>query len=627
MTNEDRITLLKTWDRFYHDDKAMVDDATYDEFRDETKRLIPDHPYFATVGAKVTSKWEKAKHPFFMGSLEKCQTPDEMRAWMLRAGLREVFVSHKWDGIAIRLRYEKGKFVQAVTRGDGEVGEDITVNVRKMRGVPVVCGEFTGNIRGEIVLRKSVFAEHFKDKKNPRNAAGGAAKDLEGSKCHLLDVVCYQHHGDAGSLLTRSAEFYWLSSYGFQTFCDPWVFKNVDEVLTLYQEFIDGRRAALDFDIDGLVVEVNDTDAREAMGESGHRSEGARAFKFPHMKAETTLRDVLWQVGASGRVTPVAVFDPVDLAGATVRQATLHNLAYIRGLSVNETVRVGDTVLVSRRNDCIPAVESVTATAGGDLLSPPNACPSCTSPLKMDGEYLICPNKLECEAQTTGSIKRWIKKVGVKDFGPALIEALCEAGTVSEPADLYKISDGFLAETQLKGRRLGDSSATIAIKNLREKMNLPLHVIVGSLGIPLWSRSMVKVLVTAGYDTIEKMACARIDDLVRISGVETTKAGAFVEGFFAVRPKIESLLAAGITIAPEATGSLKGKTVCLTGFRDATMDTAIEAAGGTMKSGVVKGLTYLVAKDTSGTSGKLAKARENGTKVVSAEEMWKIIRQ
>ena len=370
------------------------------------------------------------------------------------------------------------------------------------------------------------------------------------------------------------------------------------------------------------------------MGEADHRPAGAVAFKFPHEKAETILRDIVWQVGASGRVTPVAVFDPVELCGATVRQATLHNVANIFRLTketaspeIKHWLAVEDTIVVSRRNDVIPCVEDLVKASGtGRLLSPPARCPSCDTTLKMVGEYLVCPNEAECEAQTAGSIKRWIKKVGVKDFGGSLVEALCAAGTVSEPADLYKISEGFLAETQLKGRRLGDSAAETAIKNLREKMSMPLHVLVGSLGIPLWSRSMVKVLVATGYDTLSKMGAAQVSDLVKIAGVEETKAKAFVEGFIAVHPKIQNLLQAGVTIMAEATGSLKGKTVCFTGFRDAELEAAVEGAGGTVKSSVVKGLTYLVAKDPAGTSGKLQKAREGGTKVVGIDEMWKIVR-
>ena len=261
-------------------------------------------------------------------------------------------------------------------------------------------------------------------------------------------------------------------------------------------------------------------------------------------------------------MTPVAVFDPVELCGATVRQATLHNVANIFRLTketaspeIKHWLAVEDTIVVSRRNDVIPCVEDLVKASGtGRLLSPPARCPSCDTALHMLGEYLVCPNSAECEAQTAGSIKRWIKKVGVKDFGGSLVEALCAAGTVSEPADLYRSPKGFWQR-----RSSRDAGSGILLRRLRSRIcarrcpcrSMYSWVPSGSS----WSRSMVKVLVATGYDTLSKMGAAQVSDLVKIAGVEETKAKAFVEGFIAVRPKIQNLLQAGVTIMAEATGS------------------------------------------------------------------------
>lgn len=643
------IAQLRAHDAAYAADAPTITDAAYDALRDEARCLHPNDPYWAEVGSRPRSAWPKVRLGFPMGSLNKVQTSDELKAWLPKGSL---FASLKLDGISILLQYEQGVLVLGATRGDGEIGEDITANVRKMPGVPIrLESSFTGHVRGEIVLRKSVFEEHFRAEgyKNCRNTAGGAAKDLEGGKCHLLDVICYQIRPDAGALQSRAAEFISLRLLGFNTAGQGWSLDSGVEVLGLYRDFVDGRRAALDFDIDGLVVEVDDTDAREAMGETDHRPAGAVAFKFPHEKASTRLREILWQVGGSGRITPVAVFDPVELAGATVRQATLHNVAYIGRLMQGRTrhlLAVDDAIVCSRRNDVIPGVESWLAAGTGKVLEPPLRCPACDSPTAMDGEYLICPNKADCPAQTEGSIRRWLVKVGVKEFGLSLVEALCREGLVAEPADLYRLGADQLAVLQVGGKKFGKSAAATAWKNLHARKCLPLHVLVGSLGIPLWSRSMVKLLVAAGYDTLEKMdvLVARkdawwehvtgqaVDDdgivihaFSGLAGVGETKARAFVEGFAAVRQKVSNLLAVGVSVAPEATGSLKGCSVCMTGFRDGDMEAAVEAAGGTVKSSVGKGLTYLVAKDPSGTSGKLAAARANGTKVVAVEEMWAIL--
>ena len=265
MNIEESIDQLRQWDAAYATDNPVVDDATYDAFRDTTRRLAPDHPYFREVGAKPASTWPKAKHHFFMGSLNKVQTPDELKAWLPK---QEAFVSLKLDGISIRLRYVEGSLVQAVTRGDGEVGEDITPNVKKMQGVVLEAGSFTGDVRGEIVLRKSVFEKSFKSEgyKNCRNAAGGAAKDLKGGKCHLLSIMCYQIRPEGVGVTSKDQEFSALRGHGFETAGHGWRLQNADEVLAFYQTYIAGERESLDFDIDGLVVEVNDTDAREAMG-------------------------------------------------------------------------------------------------------------------------------------------------------------------------------------------------------------------------------------------------------------------------------------------------------------------------------------------------------------------------
>lgn len=625
----DRIAQLRAWDAAYHADNAIVTDAAYDAFRDETKRLLPNDPYWSEVGSAPRSAWAKVRLGYPMGSLNKVQTPDEMQAWLASKNLlnEKMHVSLKADGISILLQYESGKLVRAATRGDGAIGEDITVNVRKMRGV--TCnGPFTGRIRGEIVLEKDVFGANFKPLgyKNCRNAAGGAAKDLAGEKCHLLQVLSYAIRPDGDEeLLSRSAEFNRLQLLGFRTAGAGTVCYGESEIGAVYDFFVGGERDRLIYEIDGLVVEVDNTDAREAMGETDQRPHGAVAFKFPHDRAETTLRDIVWQVGASGRITPVAVFDPVELAGATVRQATLHNVAYIYRLS-KTGCHIGDTICVSRKNDVIPGVEALNFLAADTAeFSPPLRCPVCDTATVMQGEYLVCPNKSGCDAQTEGSIKRWITKVGIKDFGSALVEAVCQAGLVNEPADLYRLDVEVIAKLQLSGKKVGKSTATTALKNLHAKTCLPIHVLVGSLGIPMWSRSMVKLLVSAGYDTLGKMGDATESDLVKIARVETTKARAFVEGFDVVLPKITNLLAVGITIAPEATGSMKGSTVCLTGFRDPAMEAAIESRGGTMKSSVSKDLTFLVAKDPTGTSGKLVTARANGTKVVGIQEMWALL--
>lgn len=643
MKIEDRIAQLQAWDvAYFTRDKPLVSDAEYDLFREETRKLDPTNLYFGKIGAPIgDSAWEKVRHTAPMTSLNKLWNPAELTAWAaaLAPALQasEIFVTNKLDGISISLRYENGNLIRALTRGeDGLVGEDITRNVRQMRGVPrQLVGSFTGHVRGEVVLRKSQFEQHFRAAgyKSCRNAAGGSAKDFTGERASFLDVFCYEWLPDSGLLVSKEDEFDTLAEAGFQT--PPFIVtkRGAAGVLKIYDAYVAELRAGLDYEIDGLVLYVNRTQAREGLGETGGCPEGARALKFPAASAEAVLRDDVWQVGASGRITPVAIFDPVDLAGATITRASLHNVANIRQLvravSNRDHFVVGDVIRVARNGDVIPFIEALISSPNGwteDLaLLPPDKCPSCGADTAMSGEYLICPNKENCEAQVVGAIKRWITKLDIKDFGGSLCEVLCEAGLVQTPADLYKLTVTDLADLQFSGRRVGESVAQTALGNLRARMVLPLHVLVGSLGIPLWSRSMCKLLVSAGYNTLDKLATARVSLLARIEGVGPVKAEAFTAGFDAARPLLDALLAAGIAVQTEADGPLRGKTVCLTGFRDARLDAAIEAAGGTVKSSVSKNLTYLVAKNPKESGGKLDKARQYGVTIISIDDMTRIL--
>lgn len=253
----------------------------------------------------------------------------------------------------------------------------------------------------------------------------------------------------------------------------------------------------------------------------------------------------------------------------------------------------------------------------------PTLCPACASTLVREGEYLVCRGE-DCPAQVVGGISRWVKKTGVLGIGDAVIEALVDAGKVTDAADLYTMDPNDIASVIVGGSRLGSSAHSI-VAELRAKAEMPLHVLVGSTGIPMCSRSVCKTIVEAGVDTLDRMRCATKADIERIPGLGPTKADAFVDGLRARAGLIDRLLANGVRVKGKVVGWLTGKSVCMTGFRDAAMEQAFEAAGGTVKSSVGRGLTYLVAKDPNGASGKLDKARGLGVIVLSQREMWDII--
>ena len=621
----------------YYNGAPIMSDAQYDGLEDELRKLDANHPVLKQIGAvaPTSSGWPKVKHGAPMSSLNKAQVAADFDSWWVSCGKpAPIFVTEKLDGISISLRYERGVLVQALTRGDGEVGEDITRNVLLMKGAPhqVKGDDASFYVRGEIVCLKSDHAAHFPGDSNPRNTASGTAKrQSDPAPCKHLTVLSYQYLPDGASLPYKHDEVVALDDMGFIL---P-NFETVDDPIgagVYYQRYVDQTRAGLDYDIDGLVFEVDDTEAREDLGELHHRPKGAVAYKFPHEEKQTTIRGIRWQVGNSGRVTPVALFDTVALAGANVSKASLHNCsnyADLAGQVGQELFAVGDTILVSRRNDVIPFVEAgiaATQDPSAKVLAVPTECPECSTKLVKDGEYLMCPNTLTCPAQVAGAVKRWVKKIGILDWGTSVIDALCDKGLVSDPADLYTLEDDVLSEVELSGRRVG-SSAKRMLDNLHAKKDLPLHAIVGSLGIPLIGRTMAKTIIqSGGLTSLKDLYAATVPQVAAISGVGTTKAKSFVEGFETVIPVICKLLANGVTIAKQATnGKLQGKLICMTGFRDPGMHSAIEAAGGTVKSGVSKKLDYLVAADPTSTSGKAKKARGYGVVIIDQQDMWDML--
>jgi DNA ligase (NAD+) len=614
----DILSKLKAANLAYRAGTPIMSDAEFDALEDVV-RSLPDpkgeiEAFLNSIGAPADSRWVKIRHLRSMTSLNKAQTPAEFDAWKNSVARNQRVVwSEKLDGLSVQAVYKDGVLVTAAKRGDGDEGEDITRNVIRMKGVPrTVPGGYTGTVRAEIILKRSDHWRHFRSYANPRNAAAGISNRLDGGGCEHLTVIAYHMDGHS----TKIGMFEGLKNAGFL----------VPNYGVLSREGADTLRTnydrdGLDYDIDGLVFELDDQVAFESLGEVSRRPRGAVAFKFASAVKPTTLKDIVWQVGKSGRVTPVAIFNPVQMVGATVERATLHNLNQINTLTNGRGFTVGDSILVSRNNDVIPGVQALVLSAGGAPLSPPKDCPECGTVLVRDGEYIVCRGE-ECPAQVIGSIRRWVKKIGVLGIGDAVVEALVEAGKINDPADLYTMTD--ISGVMVGGARLGSSAATI-MEELNSKRELPLYVLVGSLGIPLCSRSVCRVIEEAGFDTLEKMRSATAAQIAAIPGMGLIKAQSFVSGLAARKCLINRLLLNGITVKVQAQGSLTGQSFCFTGIRDPALEAAIEAAGGSVKSSVGKGLTFLVAKDPNASSGKLDKARQQGTRVISLDDARKMV--
>lgn len=621
----------------YYAGTPTMSDAEYDALEHSLRALDPTHPVLGGVGAtpSTSTGWSKVSHKTPMGSLNKAQDESDMRQWFQTTvgDSPAVLVVDKLDGISISLRYDNGLLTQAATRGDGITGEDITRNVRLMKGVPSDLGDWSGYVRGEIVCYKDDFNAHFLGESNPRNTAAGTAKrQSDPSKCKHLTVVAFDMIPDVGVLTHKHQELTALASAGFT--CPKWKTvstgmpsNDTDQIQAVYDSYVQGVRDALPYEIDGLVLIIDDLNDWKLVGEKNHRPAGSIAYKFPHEAQTTTLRSIRWQVGNTGRVTPVAEFDPVALAGACVRQASLHNVANIGRLTDGAGFRQDACILVSRRNDVIPYVEAmISQESMADDLEAPHECPECRTVLTMNGEYLCCPNDTDCPAQTVGAMRRWIKKVGVLHFGDAMLSAVVDAGMVTTIPDLYRLDPVKVGALDMDGRRVG-GAAKRALDSLNSLKTLPLETYVGSLGIDLCGRRMVRKLVAAGMTSLDHLARASVDELAAVPGFGQDKAEAFRAGFDARKEIIIGLHTMGVVPAPyEApaapTGTaLAGQAVCFTGVRDKALEASIVNAGGLIKSSVSRNVTILVAKDPSSTSGKAQKARNLGIEVIGLDEM------
>ena len=604
----------------YYNNQPTVSDRVFDAWVDELKLLDPKNKAVTNIGAPVNSEWKKAKHQIPMGSLDKVNTPDELSKWVENSCPDgKLLITEKLDGLSIEVIYENGKLVQAITRGDGEIGEDITVNVVKMGGVlSQLKDNFTGSLRGEIIMKKSVHKQHFADKANPRNAASGVSKRLDSVGVDKLNILFYQALGDV-DFGVEQAQFAWLVYQGLDT-PNWWVVKTDDAVNKFWRKYQDENREKLDYDIDGLVIRVDDIVKQIALGEKDWRPKGAIAFKFDNEGRESTINDIVWQVGNSGRLIPVAIIDPVQLVGATVTKASIYNMSYIEELQLD----IGAKVIVVRANDVIPRIEELVKGTG-KVAKAPKQCPACNASTEMVGENLMCTNPTTCPAQVVGRIKNWIAELNLLEWGDTLIEKLVESDKVKNVADLYKLDPKDIASLD----RLGDKTANKVHEILWTNNEVPLEVFLGALSIEMIGKTSIKLIMDSGCNTLEKFGQLKAEHFEQVSGIGPIKAKCLENGLKKNQKLILDLLDNGVKIKPIVVGKLTGKSFAITGslsIKRAEVEKMIADNGGTVKSSVGKGLNYLIIADPQSTSRKAQSARKLGTILIDENHFLGMIK-
>ncbi|MFC4083720.1 NAD-dependent DNA ligase LigA [Amycolatopsis samaneae] len=643
----DRIVALR--DAYYRG-SPLVADAEYDAIEDELRGLIAANPELAPepnpleqVGAP-TVLHAPIRHSRPMLSLEKATKPEQVEAFFDRFPGQPVVVMPKLDGLSLALVYEGGRLARAVTRGDGTTGDDVTTLVRALTdGVPErLDAPGRVEVRGEAVMLRSTFAAYntaHPDKPliNPRNAAAGTlrAKDPATVAERRLRFLAFDLTTDPDSTdadLDRALRTLGFASARMRHCADA---SAAQEVITA----IERERNELDYDLDGAVLRLADRDAYAAAGTRSSSPRGALAYKFAAEEKTTVLADVVWDVGKTGKIAPVAWLEPVFVGGTTVTRATLANQEVIRARGI----RIGDTVLVRRAGDVIPFVAGVLdaskRTGAEREIVPPSVCPSCAQPLTEQGNSreLFCTN-VSCPAQTVRRLIHWASRAAadIDAIGGVWIERLAEAGLLEHPSDFYRLTK----EQLLEFERIGEVSATRMIESIDASRGVGLRRALIGLAIPMASDGTAARLCRAGFGSLEEVADAGEDGLVAVEDIGPKVAASLIEHLTRLRPELERLRAAGVSLdvreedlppVVAAGAPLAGKTVVITGaINDPRSGEKVarpafqrlcEKAGASIASSVSANTDLLVTGAGVGDS-KLAKAEKLGVEVVDQGEIW-----
>jgi DNA ligase (NAD+) len=645
--------------RLYYNETPEISDAEFDLLVEELERLDPQNAVLTEVGAPVdlaAAGLPTKAHKIPMGSLDKVPE-DRLEVWAEKAGPL-FLVQEKYDGISLEVEYQGGRMVDAITRGDGLVGEVVThnavhfQNLRRRLETP-----FAGSVRGEVILRRSVFEAHFagRDFANPRNTVSGTVRKKHGDRSlnrhfelYFYDVVSQDHEFE-----TEHEKMLFLRDELGLAIAVSYFDCAFADVRRIYREYLGlesgeqlggqagsatslprGKRHTLDYEIDGLVVRADSIARQRELGSLHNRPRFAIAYKFPSEGKETTLLAVDWSLGIGSRVTPVARLEPVAVSGVTVSNATLHNADTIAASGM----RIGDRVLIERRGDVIPQVVRVVESRGGPLPEPPRDCPSCGAELLKDGKVLVCSNR-ECPGKSYGDMFKWVQELEIDSLGEKWVRILVERGLVTDPADLYALR----VEDLVPLERMGETLAAKIVRNIDATRSPPLERFIAGLNIPGFSRQRARVLIENGIQSLEQLLGLAKDQIAAVKGFGEVLAAAVVRGLELRRTRIERLLAAGVrpqaakTPAVGPSGPLGGKSFCFTGaiqradektgqrLTRKDLENLVVEHGGRVLSDVSSQLDFLVMADPSSSSSKAQKARKLGTRILSEEEFFRWI--
>lgn len=664
---QELITLLNQYNHEYYTlDNPTVTDQTYDKLYDELVELelsgsvvvAPNSPSLR-IGGDVLEKFEKATHTTPFMSLKKGQTYDELEKFLEDMNKLYPFpltfsLEHKMDGSSFTLRYEKGQLIHARSRGNGKIGELITEQVKTIKSVPLsISYQGTLEVKGEVYCPLDKFLaynekqlslflrdieklsheptakemEKMREKyilKNPRNGASGAIRNLDPkiTASRPLDAFLYDvSYIEEQSFETQKEMMSFLHTQGFKV--NPYfeVFSTIEELIPLLEKMKTIRKD-LNWDIDGMVIKVNECSLREEIGATQKYPKWAIAFKFDAAEKETKLLHVPIETGRTGKITPVAEFEPIEFDGVTVTRATLNNFDDIK----RKGVKLDATIIVRRSNDVIPEVMGIVEGTGNGEIPLPTHCPSCDSPLEKDGVHLFCRNHTDCPAQSIGRFTHFASRdaMNIDTCSEKTVEQLYEAGLIKTFPDLYKLQ----AEDLVGLERFGKRKAEKLIDAIHASKTRPLSAVLYALGIRQVGLGTVERLLNR-FASLDELIHASLDSLTSVDDVGDIVAKSIYDYFR--EPKhvalLEELASLGFTLHHElkekTSNRLEGKTFVITGTLSRPrkeIEGYIKENGGKTSGSVSKKTDYLVAGADAGS--KLAKAESLSVAVVSEEELY-----
>jgi DNA ligase (NAD+) len=647
---------------YYVKARPDISDSEYDRLFRQLVELEQAFPDLVTndspsqrVGAPPLSELSKVRHEKPMLSLDSITDQPDVLAFDARVmrDLKPATVSYtvepKYDGLSVELIYQRGRFVRGATRGDGLTGEEVTVNLRTIRSLPLQLREGTGIpdhlvVRGEVYMRLDEF-QHLNRRitergeepfANPRNAASGALRQLDSriTAARPLVITCYDIMTMSGEpLSTHWAELDALSSWGLPVPAQRRQCRSIDEVIAFHAE-IGAMRESLPYEIDGIVVKVDERRHQDRLGSKSRSPRWAIAFKFAPRKEITQIQDIVVSVGRTGTLTPLALLKPVEVGGVTISRATLHNADEV----ARKDVRVGDMVKVERAGDVIPAIAERVAVAGEQRSEPfrmPDQCPVCGSAVAREGAYFYCTGQTVCMAQLKGAIEHFASKsaMTIDGLGKKTVAQLVDRGLVKNLADLYSLTKPQLLS--LEG--FADRSAGLLLESIERSKQVRLDRFLMGLGIRQVGQHIARVLARHFGDLHPLMAADR-EQFQRIHEIGPEIADS-LESFFQEernRQVIRQLLAYGLQIAPladagtaaQGSAPLQGKTFVFTGtlegYSREEAARLVEERGGAVTSSVSKKTSYVVAGTDPGS--KLDQARKLGITVLSEADFTDLLK-